>query len=119
MFLHQQFEIEVLYSSMLFTSCVSFQPTLNLLHGKPCNAASYSSLESPEVEDQGEEEGGGGGGGRRRKEKNHSPPFPRLPWPVPTLMTAPPGSPSSSQTETGQKASVSHMNRCKVDDNPV
>ena len=66
MFLHQQFEIEVLYSSMLFTSCVSFQPTLNLLHGKPCNAASYSSLESPEVEDQGEEEGGGGGGGRRR-----------------------------------------------------
>ena len=108
---------------MLFTLCVSFQPTLNLPHGKPCNAASYPSLESPGVEDQGEEEekdgGGGGGGGRRRKEKNHSPPFPRLPWPVPTLMTAPPGSPSSLQTETRQKASVSHMNCCKVDDDSV
>ena len=74
------------------------------------------------MEDQGEEEekeGGGGGGGRRRKEKNHSPPFPRLPWPVPTLMTVPPGLPSSSQTETWQKASVSHMNCCEVDDDSV
>lgn len=79
-----------------------------------------SSYPSTRVEDQGEEEEKGGGrGGRRRKEKNHSPPFPRLPWPVPTLMTAPPGSPSSLQTETWQKASVSHMNCCKVGDDSV
>ena len=74
---------------MLFTLCVSFQPTLNLPHGKPCNAASYPSLESPGVEDQGEEEekdggggGGGGGGGRRRKEEEGEEPltaFPKAP----------------------------------------